>query len=421
MDWIQSCVDRYSNAAATDVHDQATYTTAWEPVLSLRPDSGVVEFLKTTRDRIHRHYVDTDQWRHGYWRMQEAHHGTEHFELFLAMLYRLDPEDEVTRKAFLDMAEHLGNWSADVSPWFEESSHTYTSTWFGSDGVRRLPGSEINVPDHFRCANLSLIAYDMTGEDRYLDLAAKQIKRWADPMANEGWIPVAVLPEAALKTLNAEQSEAYREFAGQSPKHLDHPVCQAENLLASDGPRTLLRLWQQTGDITFRRAAELLLDHLVTQLQDPDAGAAAEAVRVYRAFTGGESRYDSLVLEAVKESADTDVHSLSLHPECRRELGGEIGVGKRSDRPVWMEEGHPRSVNPITLSLAAELKEDPAWAIRSLDRGRAYLQLARQAFPDGRDHGCSSRSVSAVARGHGRDNHAGILTAVLAPLAAVFA
>lgn len=30
--------------------------------------------------------------------------------------------------------------------------------------------------------------------------------------------------------------------------------------------------------------------------------------------------------------------------------------------------------------------------------------------------GCSARSVSAVARGHGRDNNAGMTTAVLAPL-----
>ena len=41
--------------------------------------------------------------------MQEAHHGTEHFELFLGMLYRLDPDDAATTAQLLDAAEHIVN------------------------------------------------------------------------------------------------------------------------------------------------------------------------------------------------------------------------------------------------------------------------------------------------------------------------
>ena len=74
------------------------------------------------------------------------------------------------------------------------------------------------------------------------------------------------------------------------------------------------------------------------------------------------------------------------------------------------------SVNPITLAVAAEILGDDALAARALDLARAYFALARQALPDGRDHGCAARTVSAVARGHGRDNHAGVVTAVLGPL-----
>ena len=42
--------------------------------------------------------------------------------------------------------------------------------------------------------------------------------------------------------------------------------------------------------------------------------------------------------------------------------------------------------------------------------------MGRGVYPDGRDHGCSARSVNAIARGHGRENHAGMITAVLDPL-----
>ncbi len=413
--WMHSCVERYANTPASDVHDQATYCSGWEPLLRAEADEEVLAFLKQTRDRIHRHYVESDQWNHGYWRMHEAHHGTEHFELFLAMLHRVDPEDEQTRDAFLDMAEHLGNWSPEVEAWYDEGSNSYRSTWFGSDGVRLLPGCEINVPDHVRCSNLALIAYDISREERYLDLALRQMRRWAEPMASEGWIPVALIPEQALRELNEEQSEAYRNFAGQSPKHLDQDVCRAENLLASDAPRTLLRLWQHSGEALYRDAAECLLDPLATQLQDVDAGPAAEALRIYRNMTQGSQRYDAQIRAILKPDRPKAFQHLSMDLSPKREMGEEIGVGKRSDRPLWLEDGKPRSFNPISLATVAQLDGDTELATLSLDAARSYLNLARKLFPDGRDHGCSSRSVSAIARGHGRDNHAGMLTAVLGP------
>ena len=59
-----------------------------------------------------------------------------------------------------------------------------------------------------------------------------------------------------------------------------------------------------------------------------------------------------------------------------------------------------------------------AKGILVLASGDRYLHLARASFSDGREHGCSARSVSAVARGHGRDNNTGILTGVLGPLMA---
>ena len=80
----------------------------------------------------------------------------------------------------------------------------------------------------------------------------------------------------------------------------------------------------------------------------------------------------------------------------------------------------PPTPQPGPLALAAELRHDRALATRALDIGRSYLALARGDLPDGRDHGCAARTVSAVARGHGRENHAGVTTAVLGPLLAAF-
>ena len=67
-------------------------------LLLARRDESVTAFLKDRRDRARTHFHDTDAWTHGYWRMSEAHHGTEHAELFLGFLHRLDPADDETRR-----------------------------------------------------------------------------------------------------------------------------------------------------------------------------------------------------------------------------------------------------------------------------------------------------------------------------------
>ena len=63
--------------------------------------------------------------------------------------------------------------------------------------------------------------------------------------------------------------------------------------------------------------------------------------------------------------------------------------------------------------MVAEIAGDNALLVRAVDLARTYFLLARAAYTDGRDHGCSARAVSAIARGHGRENHAGMTTAVL--------
>ena len=87
--WAYEAIDRYADEPATDVHDQGTYTTGWEPLLRAGSDERILRFLQQARDRMRDHFTQTQQWRHGYWRMQEAHHGTEHYELFLGALQRV--------------------------------------------------------------------------------------------------------------------------------------------------------------------------------------------------------------------------------------------------------------------------------------------------------------------------------------------
>lgn len=401
--WIDDCVERYRDAPPTDVHDQLTYTVAWRPLIQHRGHAGALAFLKTQRDAVHRHFVDTGQWHHGYWKKQEVHHGTEHFELFMRALWQIDPEDARTVEQFIDAAEHIGNWVDDAPEWFDESTGLFRSAWLGTEYIGSEPGDEINTPDHFRCVTLCLIAHEMTGQSRYFEFARRYARRWAEPI-QAGRVPRFLLPPGV--EAGGSHDRAYRRFVGMAGD-LSDQLERVENLLASDAIDALLAC----DDEVCRLAARRLLEVTIDQIADPDAGPLADAIRRYRRSTGDRS-FDAAVVDA--SCAFGRPRSIGIEPQVRRDRR-PAGVGKRTDMPAWYEDGRPRRVNPITLYAAGEIKGDEAKSIAAVDLARTQFNLARQVYPDGRDHGCSARSVSAIARGHGRDNNAGMVTAVLAP------
>lgn len=426
--WIQACIQAYAATAPTDVHDQATYTTGWEPYLKADYDQAMqasaLAFMKQVRDDVCEHFTQNGMWHHGYWTMQEAHHGTEHFELFLGTLLRLDPTDAITKAQLLDAAEHIGNWVPAIPRWFDEETGQFRSMYLGTEEVRTERGMMLNIPDHLRFVNLCLIAHrviDLTGQtpSRYLDLATRYATQWAEAIVAREVLPVGLLPSGPVYDLMGESEKAYRAFAGMAG-HLDDNVDRTENLLASGAIQAFLTLWQYTERSDFRRAAERLLDILTTQLHDPDAGAAADAVRFYRRHTG-DTRYDEAVRDVMHTLTPFEIRELGMDPDVHRRARPH-GIGKRTDMPIWYEDNVPRRHNPILLAVAAEIDADAtpttagALATCTLDLARTYFELALAVLPDGRHHGCAANTVSATARGHGRENHAGMITAVLAPL-----
>jgi hypothetical protein len=408
--WMTDCLARYANAAPTHGHDQLTYTTGWAPALAHTPAHPALAFMKQARDQVRDHFVVSGQWKHGYWAYQEAHHGTEHAQLFLGTLWQLDPTDPQTTEQFLDAAEHLGNWAPQVPAWFDWDRGLFRGMHFGTQAVSEEPGEAINIADHFRGIGMSLLAYAMSDDPRYLHLATAAAGNWADAILAEEALPLGLAPTGPLYSLPADAETRYRAFAGMAGALRDD-VDRAENLLASGAIDVLLALWHRTAQARFRRAAERLMDVLVTQLVDPDAGVVADAVRVYRRCTG-DPRYDAAVCRAVaRQTGETlMVEAVPRRPQR------PAGVGKRADMPNWYVDEVPRHTHPITLAVAAEITDDAALAVRALDWAHASFALARQVFPDGREHGCAAQTVNAIASGHGRENHAGVTTAVLAPL-----
>lgn len=410
--WAYACIERHRDHPPTDGHDQLTYATGWEPYILASHDEHVIRFLTSTQEETASHFARKGKWRHGYWRVQEAHHGTEHFELFLGFMTRVAAGNPTTLRQLVDAVEHIGNWNAQIPEWFDYSTGLFRSLYFGTDGIR-ADKHELNMPDHLRCANLLMLAFTLTHDSKYLELAESYSERWASAIASHAdQLPIGMTRDGIVYELSDAGEGIYRSFAGMAGG-LDTDLDRAENILASGGIQLFLQLWQHCQKEVFLHATERLLTILASALPDADAGPVADAIRYYRRATGRRD-YDQHVTEVVNKLAPFDIRAIGVDLSKHRDRRPP-GVGKRSDMPVWYEDARVRRHNPILLSVAAEIADDRELATCAVDLARTYFALAVKLMPDGRYHGCAARTVSAIARGHGRNNHAGMTTAVLLP------
>ncbi|WP_309396511.1 hypothetical protein [Cerasicoccus maritimus] len=402
--WANDCIHRYQDAPPLDTPDQTIYATGWLPLLYFDPAHPGARFLHHLRDQTAKHFQESDAWRHGYWRIADVARGMQHFEIFLAQLARFD-DDVATIGQLLDAAEHLGHWNEEISPWFDEDKGVFPSHTFGAEGYQKDSSPTFNTPEHFHCLGLALAAYRISKSDRYAQWAIRYGLRWADAILADSMLPVGLDASGAV----------YEPAIANDDRENLH---RAEALLSAGAVQTLLKLWRISNEPRFRQAAEAILDALMLELLDPDAGSLAAAIRFYRRITKN-ARYDSLVMQEYAHLIPEGVEVIDL--DVAPIFGSEVlGIGKYSDQPHWKEDGQIRQHNPILISLAAEISNSPALAAVALDFGTAYLSLAQRAFSDGREDSESARTVSAVARGHARDNGAGVVTEVLVPLMARF-
>ncbi|MFW6133209.1 MAG: hypothetical protein ACOC8F_04875 [Planctomycetota bacterium] len=406
--WARRVMGACPEGFVSDSHDGGTFMLPWAVYARAAGDERPAAFMRRYRDGAKHRFEQAGLWRDGYWRRQEVHHGTEHFELFVGGLWRLDPRDAETIAQFEDAAEHVGNWKAGVPAWYDWDTGLFRSMHLGTETVG--PASP-NVPDHVRLIRICLLAGAMTGRRRYLDLARRAGLRWADALVDGAHLPVAIDADGAVSDL-ARAETSYRAFAGAAPDDLDRELPRAENLIASGVPDAMLALWQATGDGAFRAAAERIIDVAAGDLASPIAWQAQAAVRRYRDATGS-GRYDARVRD-VADDAVRDVGALTLvaAPEAPRVTGP---LGMRADKPDWLDADGRAAPSPLLGALKALVIDDPALLRRAVDLGRAHFELAARAFGDVTHHGCGSRSLAAVCRGHGRLNGAGVVTEVLAP------
>jgi len=396
----------------TDTHDQLTYTTSWLPYYQLTKDTRILYFIKLWRDRVQDYFRSTDQWFHGYWKEQEVHHGTEHFQLFLATCWSMDPTDPTTQLQFQDAAEHTFFTPPSCPEWFNPQTCRFRSMYLGTCNVDESPGTQLNIPDHFRCIHLALLDQRMRRCSKIQEHVVAYAQEWAEAVVYGPSIPLGLSTQGAVYSLDDMDLATYEQFAGELGS-LHSDVDRVENIFASGGIEAFLAIWKQTNRFIFLQAAEKLLNIGIEQLTDPDAAVLIPTVRRYEILTGNE-QFTRRILKRFHTTPPERIEQISLVPQPKRSKRNS-GFGKRTDQPTWLENGEERTSNPIMEVWQGQRRGTISRIIDGLDVARTYFILAQEAFPYG-EHGCSAQSVNAICRGHGRDNHAGMVTAALAPV-----
>jgi len=410
-DWISASMAMQRHVPFMGVHDEGSFITCWLCHYQLTGDRGILEFARYLRDGFAR--WGRESLVSGFFPSGEVHHQTEIFNNFLLRLWHVD-HDEMTARLLLDAAEHIGNWAPGYPEWYDWQADRFVGWHIGT--VEMGQGDEFEVPDHFRLIQLALGAYEICGDERYLDLSVRWTRRWAN----------ALLDAHSAGDVGA----AMQVGAAHDPRQLayargDHhagagAIGQIEPFVAAGAIDVLLDLHRITGATLYADAARALCAPLVGQLPDPDANPPGALLQRYRVDTGDASLDEAAlgVLEGCCLQAPGEPIMMLDTPR------GEpvAGIGKRSDMIRWAyrdESGRilpEDSPSPAALMLGYQISGDEAFAAWALEMAAGRLSLGRR-LRDGRRHGCGGRSVSAIASGHGRDSGYGNITGSLYPLA----
>ncbi len=403
--------------------DEANYSLTWFGHYLVTGDSSLIErFESLLADLLT--WVQTDG-HHGYEPEAEAHHGTEPFLLFLPRYLGLCPNDARAHEALEDAAHHIGNWVAEIPPWYDESRDVFRSWKIGSRHVSDDPRFAIEVAEHLRFVHIALATHRVigdSGEGRYLEWALRYGRKRAERLLSvPAQIPLAWDHDG--QPLYWDHVRGRPEMKGMvalAHKIDGDPLAGVENHLASGAVQCYGDLFEASGDEIFRDAASRLVAPLIDQIDDRFGDVSAVAIAHFRQVFG-DTRFDAELIEAIERfPAPSDAPLALMLPEHRARR--ESGPGKRSDMLYWGEWAEDGSATPsmqpstAALTLAYQLTGDLDYAHRALDLAARKFGMARRVLRGGREHADMGGAICSIAAGHGRNWGAGAVTGCYGPL-----
>jgi len=409
-DWLGEAATNHSNVPWQGRHDEGTFLTSWKDYYRITKDPRVIRLAKNLRDS----FVEwaRSNMLHGYHKRADVHHGTEHYVIFLNWLSEIEQKDKLTNDAIIDAAHHIGNWVDEISCWYDWDGKRFVSVRLGTE----YTGDEgLNIVDHLRFVHLALIAYRIFREDQYLDWACQYGSEWAKTIVDSAEVPVHL--DSGEKA-RQDYQKALNSFLGAAPKNFGN-IARIECHVASGTPQLFVKLWQHTGNELFSQATKKLILPLRYELSDPYANPVGVLFSLYRR-TFKDTSFDEQILDTIGPCPKlSNLQHAKFGIQTDLEWENLKGIGKRKDMPAWYmidkngKEYRYTLPSTAALMLGYEITGEENYAIVAITLALAKLRLARNVFPDGRKHGCSSRSIAAICIGHGRNWGAGDVSSIL--------
>ncbi|MBN2153930.1 MAG: hypothetical protein JW839_20905 [Candidatus Lokiarchaeota archaeon] len=402
------------------IHDEGTYLTSWREYHLHAGDPDVVSYatrmLASADGWLRRHLV------HGYWRVQEVHHGVEHFIIFLAWIHEMDPAEPLHARQLRDASANIVDTGSKRLRWYDPGTNRFTSLYLGTKFVGFKKG--LNIAEHLRLIRLAWLGLACGGNTELSTIITRYSREWASQVVSGPEIPLYLgeFTEADPKRRSANEAafnKDARAFTGAAPKDINE-VTRAEIHVANGTPGLFLALHDATGDPLYLDAAERVVRTTIRNIASPYAHPAGElAWHLHRAGRlPGLAEASGPVREGVDRLAGAQIN-ITLQPGVKwRDTRYYNTVGMRKDMPAVeatrQDTGQQVELpSPATLGLLYRLTGRPGYLRLALDYALAILEAARHAYPDGRQHGCGARAIHAFCVGHGRNWGAGYASTAL--------
>ena len=343
----------------------------------------------------------------GYFKMTDVHHGTELFLGFLPRYISLFPEDEKAKLLIINAADFIGNWNDKQVNWFNYKKEIFNSWYLGSSGYANDKVYSFNTADHIRFIHLAILAWEISGERKYLDWSFLYGKMFAKRILNsKKGIPVA-WDENGIEFFPNDMISNKEKFLAANHHHLPNdPMSGVENLLASGAIFAFGNLYKIFKDDIFLKTSKKIISCLLNIIVEPYSDPVAASVSFYR-NTFFDFSFDSQILkilENIPQHNESEI-MLGIFEKNKIRLSG---VGNRKDMVFWytLNNNIPKPLNePPTsfFTLAYQITGKAKYAERALDMASRKIKVAASVLRDGSEHADMGCAISSIISGHGRN------------------
>lgn len=401
--------------------DEANFTLTWLALEQLQPNSERRAFLDGCFRDLQR-WVREDCYK-GYQPIQEAHHGTEPFLLFLPRYARLpDAPHEEIAELICGAADYILGRVPGQPQWFDEVQRRFVSLDLGSKRAEPRDLWQIETADHLRFIHIAFTAYDLTGDQAYADWASAYAERRAQLI--NAWPKNEDLPWAWWydgRGIFAAVGDPRSDNLLAPQHHLaGDRLAGIENLLASGVMEAFANAYAYKHSAEIAQATARLAVSMAPYINDPYADPLAASLRLYRRTFVHDQHYeniDEILQRAFVKWPKAIPDQYLVLPALAKRM--DPGVGRRADMQRWYEMRDDGLLEPTTAvstaarALACEVTGEDQHIVLALEQAEKRMHVAVRGLRCGREHADMGSSIAACGAGHGRCWGTGNVTGIL--------